>query len=63
MDSVFIEHQAVQYLVRKYKKNPNNKAVGGRNRFSTFSEPKTIRGEGDSLTRLSILLLGLYFIR
>ena len=43
MDSVFIELLSVQYLVRKYKTNSNNKAVGGRNRFSTFMEPNLIR--------------------
>ena len=45
IDSVFIELLSVQYLVRKYKTNSNNKAVGGRNRFSTFSEPKTISNQ------------------
>ena len=45
IDSVFIELLSVQYLVRKYKTNSNNKAVGGRNRFSTFSEPKMISNQ------------------
>ena len=42
MDSVFIEFLSVQYLVRKYKTNSNNKAAGGRNRFSTFMEPNLV---------------------
>ena len=61
MDSVFIELLSVQYLVRMYKTNSNNKAVGGRNRFSTFSEPKTIRGDGDSDSVVHIITGTLFY--